>query len=84
MAQDSNKEYFVSIEYKWGKQNGDDQDAESIGGQNWGYLSYDQSVACNVIVGEAMKKLIDDAVGLGLEMVTDQTMVDTVSKFKNK
>jgi hypothetical protein len=71
MAQED-KEYFVGVQYTWGKQGGVD---ETVGGCKWGYLTYDQSVAVNAIVAEAMKKLLDDAVSLGMEMVGDQELV---------
>lgn len=78
------KQYFVDVIYNWGKQTGDNQKAETIGGCNWGYLTYDQSVALNVVVTAAMKKLLDDSVDLGLDMVGDQNLVDDLSVKKNK
>ena len=70
------KEYFVNVVVTWGKQNGDSQKVESIGGQNWGYLSYDQSVAVqNAVVIPNIAQMMIDAGELGLGMAEDQTMV---------
>ena len=60
------KEYFVGVQYTWGKQGGPD---ETVGGCKWGYLSYPQSVAVNAIVVEALNKLLVDSVDLGKELV---------------
>ena len=62
------KQYFVGIEYTWGKQNGADQDVETVGGNRWGYLTYEQSLALNGVIVDAMKKLLDDSLELGLEI----------------
>lgn len=78
------KEYFVKVSYEWGKQTGESQKAETVGGNNWGYLTYDQSVVLNSVVAEAMKKLLDDSVDLGLEMVGDVNMVEMVKAKKAK
>ena len=84
MAQDNEKQYFVGVEYTWGKQVGDEQNAESVGGVKWGYLTYDQSVALNAIVVESMKKLLDDSVDAGIAAMEDQTVVENLKNFKNK
>ena len=78
MAQED-KEYFVEIQVTWGKQNGESQKVESTGGQNWGYLTYDQSVAVqNAVIIPNLNQMLTDAGALGLEMVEDQTMVDKI------
>jgi len=70
MATEDQK-YFVSVEVKWGKQDANgNQVAESVGGQNWGALSYDQSVAVqNFIVIPGMKTILDQAGILGIESI---------------
>jgi len=79
MAKDSNgneKEYFVEVQVTWGKQNGESQTVESRGGQNWGKLSYDQSVAVqNAVVIPGVQAMLGWAGELGLEMVEDQDLV---------
>ena len=73
------KEYFVNVVVTWGKQNGESQKVESIGGQNWGYLSYDQSVAVqNVVVIPNLNQMMIDAGELGLETLQDSDMADLV------
>jgi hypothetical protein len=76
---DSNKEYFVEVQVTWGKQNGDTQKVESTGGQNWGYLTYDQAVAVqNAVVIPNLNQMLIDAGELGLEMVEDSSMADLI------
>ena len=79
----SEKEYFVSVTVEWGKQNGESQKAESVGGQNWGNLTYDQSVAVqNAVVIPGVIQMLKDAGELGLEMVGDEALVSMI-KTKN-
>ena len=79
------KQYFVKVTVEWGKQDGDTQKAESVGGQNWGYLSYDQSVAVqNGVVIPGMIQMLEDAGDLGLEMASDPAMVDMIKAKKAK
>lgn len=79
------KEYFVSVTVEWGKQNGESQKAESVGGQNWGNLTYDQSVAVqNAVVIPGMIQMLEDAGALGLEMVGDEAMVAMINSKKAK
>ena len=73
MANDT--QYFAEVIVNWGKQHGDEQASESTGGQNWGYLSYEQSVAVNEIIVEAFKKLLDDSIGLGKQAAGIDTKV---------
>lgn len=76
MAQEESKEYFVDVTVTWGKQNGESQKVESVGGNNWGYLTYDQSVALqNAVVIPGVTQMLEDAGALGLELVEDQSMV---------
>ena len=83
MAQEStDKQYFVEVQYTWGKQVGDDQNVESIGSQNWGYLTYEQSVALNAVIADSLKKLLDDSVELGLSMI-DAGLADQVRKGRS-
>ena len=75
----ADKEYFVEIQVTWGKQDGDNQKVESTGGQNWGYLSYDQSVALqNAVIIPNLSEMLADAGLLGLEVATDSAMVDNI------
>jgi len=79
------QEYFVSITVEWGKQNGESQKVESTGGQNWGCLTYDQSVAVqNAVIIPGITQMLEDAGALGLEMVTDQVVIDALNTKKNK
>ena len=79
------KEYFVSVTVEWGKQNGESQKAESVGGQNWGNLTYDQSVAVqNAVVIPGVIQMLEDAGALGLEMVGDEAMVAMINSKKAK
>ena len=79
------KEYFVSVTVEWGKQNGESQKAESVGGQNWGNLTYDQSVAVqNAVVIPGMIQMLEDAGALGLELVGDEAMVAMINSKKAK
>jgi hypothetical protein len=76
---DSGQQYFVEIQCTWGKQNGESQHTESTGGQNWGYLTYDQSVAVqNAVIIPNLNQMLVDAGELGLEMAGDQKMVDMI------
>lgn len=71
---EKDQQYFVSVEVKWGKQNGDKQEVESVGGQNWGYLTYDQSVMVQsscVIPG--VQLMLEEAGKLGLEMIGESS-----------
>ena len=73
----ADKEYFVEIQVTWGKQDGDNQKVESTGGQNWGYLSYDQSVALqNAVIIPNLTAMLEDAGELGLEVAEDSVMVE--------
>lgn len=68
MANEGEQLYFVSIEVKWGKQNGDEQFAESTGGQNWGYLTYDQAIGLETAaVIPNLNQMMSDAGDIGLE-----------------
>ena len=79
------KEYYVSVTVEWGKQNGESQKAESVGGQNWGNLTYDQSVAVqNAVVIPGIIQMLEDAGELGLEMAGDEAMVDAIRAKKAK
>ena len=79
------KQYFVKVTVEWGKQDGDTQNAESVGGQSWGYLTYDQSVAVqNAVVIPGVIQMLEDAGELGLEMVGDSAMVDIIKSKKAK
>jgi hypothetical protein len=71
MANDNNEQlYFVDITVKWGKQNGESQKAESVGGQNWGHLTYDQAVAVeNVAVIPNLNQMMIDAGDMGLDTI---------------
>jgi len=83
MADD--KQYFVKVTVEWGKQDGDTQKAESVGGQSWGYLTYDQSVAVqNAVVIPGVIQMLEDAGSLGLELVGDEGMVDIIKAKKAK
>jgi hypothetical protein len=83
MAQDNSKEYFVSVSVEWGKQDGETQKVESTGGQNWGYLTYDQSAALQAaVVIPGMQAMLEWAGELGLEMAGDQGMVDLIKAGK--
>ena len=83
MADD--KQYFVSVTVEWGKQDGQSQRAESTGGQNWGNLTYDQSVAVqNAVVIPAVVQMLEDAGELGLEMVEDTNLVEIIKAKKAK
>jgi hypothetical protein len=65
---DKDQKYFVSVEVKWGKDDGKgNKKAESVGGQTWGELSYGQSVAVQsgcVIPG--VKLMFDKAGEMGV------------------
>ena len=75
MAQE-NQKYFLSVEVKWGKQNGESQHAESVGGQNWGELSYDQVITLeNVAVVPNLNQMMTDAAEMGLLGVAGAEMV---------
>jgi hypothetical protein len=37
--------YYVKVAYEWGKANGSELSAESVGTMTWADLHYDQSVA---------------------------------------
>jgi hypothetical protein len=66
----SDQEYFVEVAVTWGKQNGDEQVVESEGHQNWGHLTYEQSVMVQsgaVIPG--LIKMLEDAGKLGLDLI---------------
>ena len=79
MTQDEKNQYFVEVQVTWGKQKGDKQEVESTGGQNWGYLTYDQSVALqNAVVIPGMQAMLEWSGELGLELAEDQSMVDMV------
>lgn len=85
---DTEQKYFVSVEVKWGKDNAGVQTAESVGGQTWGALSYDQSV---VIQGAVLKPGLDAmfgaAIDLGLDAIELSGTVlpeDTKNKVKGK
>ena len=85
----ADKEYFVEMQVTWGKQDGDNQKVESTGGQNWGYLSYDQSVALqNAVIIPNLTAMLEDAGELGLEVAEDTVMVEKlkagVAAKKNK
>ena len=67
---DKDQEYFVSVEVKWGKQQGESQKVESVGGQNWGNLTYEQSVMVqNGAVIPGVIKMLEEAGKLGMEMI---------------
>jgi hypothetical protein len=67
------QKYFVSVEVKWGKQEGDKQVVESTGGQNWGYLTYEQSVMVqNASVIPGVVKMLDEAGKLGMDMIGEE------------
>jgi hypothetical protein len=75
------QQYFVSVTVEWGKQDGDTQSVESTGGQNWGYLTYDQSLAVeNAVIIPGMQLMLEWSGELGLEMLEDQGTVDTIKK----
>lgn len=75
----ADQKYFVSVEVKWGKQNGEKQEVESSGGQNWGYLSYDQSVAVqNMAVIPGVITMLEKAGEMGLDLISDPVMVEAI------
>jgi hypothetical protein len=81
----ADKQYFVKVTVEWGKQDGDKQSAESTGGQSWGNLTYDQSVMVqNGVVIPGVKYMLDLAGDMGLEMVDDASIPETLANVKNK
>ena len=77
--------YFVEVIVNWGKQNGDEQVTESTGGQNWGYLTYDQAVALeNVAVIPNVNQMNTDAGEMGLEVIDQGDVVKSALAARAK
>jgi len=82
---DQNQLYFVSVEVKFGKEDANGvQITESVGGQNWGKLTYEQAVAVQgACVVPAVNLLLTAAVGLGMDIV-DMSGVELPPAIKEK
>lgn len=67
---DPTQKYFVSVEVKWGKDVDGVKTAESVGGQTWGALSYEQSVGIQSgVIVPGITHMLENASVIGLETV---------------
>jgi hypothetical protein len=82
---DKDQKYFVAVEITWGKEDGNGvQKVESRGGQNWGALTYEQSVALQgACIVPAVNLLLTEAVGLGMDIV-EMSGIEIPQETKDK